>query len=167
MAKYQNRQRIPFKIPQGESWTKGYSDYVEEVVRGVVGLEGDDLVVQFQLHVIETSMSTMGKTKEAHEVEEVRIPLASLASVHKRGWFRRKVTIAANDMTPLSRVEGADGERLVLTFGWRDRHAADELVTALQFALGDLGMARLDHQIAELEGKKPEEGDGRLLGEGE
>ena len=151
MAMLQNRHRIPFKIPQPDAWTSKFGDYVEKVVRGLVGVEDDTVVFQHQMRTTSTSMSSLATTTDASDPEEIRIPLVALASVHSRGWFRRKVTITANDMRLLAQIPGSDGERIVLTFGWRDRHLADELVTTLQFKLSDLGMARLDDQIQRLE----------------
>jgi hypothetical protein len=148
----QNRQRVPFTIPTASGDEVTMTAMVEKHARGLIGLEGDTLVLQFQTTTKETSFMTMGVKTEASDVVEMKIPLQHIASVSGRGWWGRSVTIAANDLSVFGHVPGARGDHVTLRFKRRDRAAADDLVTSLSFALSDLGHARLDARIRELEG---------------
>jgi hypothetical protein len=155
----QNRQRIPFTIPRASGDELTMTTMVERQSQGLVGLEGDTLVLQFQTTTKETSMTSLAVKTEASDVTELRIPLDQLATVSSRGWWGRRVTLAANDLSVFSDVPGARGEQVTLRFKWRDRAAADDLVTALSFELSDLGHARLDRRIRELEGEASPPGE--------
>jgi hypothetical protein len=159
---HQNTRRIPISIavPQSEELTA--TSMVEERVQGLLGLEDGEVVLQFQLTTTETRLDGLSVNVDSGDVEERRFPLADMASASSSGWWTRKIHLVANDMTLFEGIPGARGERLILKVARRNRALADDLVTALSFALSDLGHAHLDERIRRLE--SPADG---ALGPGE
>lgn len=152
----QNQRRVAFKLTVPDAEELSMTSMVEKEVRGLMELTDDGLVLQFQEARTETSLSGLSVTAEASDVTELRVALDRLASAHIRGWWGRTVTLVSNDLTLFAGLPGAPGDRIVLKFRRRDRVAAQDLVTRLQFALSDLGMEHLDDHIRRLEGQDGE-----------
>lgn len=150
----QNQQRIPFTVGVPDSFEYTSSEMVERQGGGLVGLEDDHLVIQVQVTTTATSMMTMSVDTDVSDVDEHRIPLRAIASVHISGRWGRKMKIMANDLRLFNEVPGSQSGMLVLRFKRAHREAADDLATRLQFALSDLGLARLDRRIEALESNR-------------
>lgn len=147
----QNQQRIPFKVALAGGAEYGLSEMVEREANGLIGLDGDRVVLQVQITTTATSMTTMKVDTDVSDVDERFIPLQSLASVQIAGRWGRKMTLTANDLRVFHDVPGAQRGTLVLRFKRAQREAVDDLATRLQFALSDLGLATLDRRIEALE----------------
>lgn len=146
----QNRQRIPFQIALGDEIEK-LTTSTSRSVSGLVGLEADHLVLQYQTTTATTSMETMATHREVSPVTELALPFPALAVAELSGRWGRRLGITVNDLRLLDGVPGARGERLTLKFKRRDREAADALGQELQQMLADLGLARLEREIEHLE----------------
>lgn len=170
---FQNQRRVPFTIPQaadvaGEGLVLDMSGSM--VVSGLLGLEGDTLVIQVRENPMPPSGSLglggleglfgmggsegrrPGSDTDKPRVVEAEIPLEELASAHIKGRWGRTILLSTNDLNHFTEVPGARGDRLTLKVARKHRLEADRLVHDLQMRLSDLGIAHLDRQIARLEG---------------
>jgi len=173
---FQNQRRVPFTIPSAsheslEGLMGDPSGY--PAVSGLVGLEGDHLVIQVRqnpapqweswgmgglegLFGMGGGSQSSAHGSETPDVSEAVIPLEGLAAATVKGRWGRTIELSTNDLNHFASVPGARGERLYLKVARKDRWEADRLVHDLQMRLSDLGIAHLDREIARLEGRGSE-----------
>ena len=151
---FQNQCRIPFTMTVEDDETEyavsGMS-MTEKQVQGLVGVEEDEIALQYRVTTTETSISDLETLVDRSGVTELRLPLSQIASAEIRGWWSRRIILQANDLELFEQVPGSRGVTLVLSVARKNRALADDLVASLQMQLSDIGMARLDERIRRLE----------------
>ena len=104
---------------------------------GLVGMDGDDLVLQFR----ETKKRSQGglTLDEAVESElsEIRVPIAAVRRIElHKGWFRTRLVIAAADLRPFEPLWAwLNGSELVLSIPRAERTDAADLASSVELAL--------------------------------
>jgi len=105
---------------------------------GLLSLEGDDLVLEFEMKdalvgVIRTGPRT------------VRFPVTDLAEVGLRlGWFQQRLVLRSRSLKLLADLPGRDGAELVLYCRRRDRAILRHVYAAVQDRLTSASLKRLD-----------------------
>ena len=162
----QNQQTVPFWIPaaDGESLDDMLASDLSgtPAATGLLGLEDGHLHIQWSKRAPGASLSfwktlSGGETSSSSEprriVSEISIPLADLASAQVKGRWGRTIRLTTNALSHFADIPGVRGHELTLKVARRHREDAERLVHDLQMRLSDLGLARLDGEIARLEGR--------------
>lgn len=153
------RKPIRFKVRtahprEGDVTAMTGSMSAERVIRGLLRLEGDDVVLQFRVldHVLDFTglRGGTGESTEAGEAQEIRVPLSRLGDVRMRGWWWGKLTLTSTDLTTFEDLGSHDG-RVTLTIPRRMKADAADFATALAFKLSDLELEGIDEEMRRLE----------------
>jgi len=113
-------RRIPFKN----------SDRLDGLVEihGLVGLEGDDLVLEFRRKPLVRLRSP--------KVEDLRIPLSRISSIeYKQNWFRSQIRITTNRLKVAEALPEIRQGTFRLCFARREREVAERLARHLSHRL--------------------------------
>ena len=176
---YQNQRRVPFTVPYDATTAMNamMSDDMmataTNLAVGLIGLEHDHVVLQVKFE--RPGGNKPGQPKGLrwwllgrHDSQElvrtgtgihtIQIPLPDLGAAHIKGWWNRVILLTTNDLTHFEELTWASADTLKLNVARKHRSAAEDLVHELQMRLSDLGMARLDERIVQLE-----QGDGEPL----
>ncbi len=115
---------MPFTIP-------GVAPLNLADVEGVARLDGDVLVLEFQM-----VDGVFGKLRSG--VREVRLTPDDLESIsHRRGWFHDSVVLAVHRLGSVASIPGAKGVMIRLRCKHRHRKAAESLSLAVRLRITD------------------------------
>lgn len=108
--------------------------------RGLARLEGDVLVLEFQL-----KDSLFGAIKS--QVKTLRLAPDDLESIRlRKGWFRRRLLVEARRLEALADLPGVDGTRVALKIARADADAAADLASTLTLHLSERVLRRLEEE---------------------
>lgn len=121
---------VPVTLP--ESWG-GFATN-----RGLLRLDGDNLVIEFQTKdgMFEVPLS---------DIRQVTLPLGALATfAWKPGWFGGAFLLTAAGLGLMRDLPGGDQGRLRLKVKRADRAAAEQLATEVHLAMANRELARIE-----------------------
>jgi hypothetical protein len=115
-----------------------YGGFAE--VKGQVRLDGEELVLEFQV-----KDSFVGALKSG--VKELRLPLSELEELSfRKGLFRRRLTLRARGLSALADLPGADGACVVLSVVRADADAARDLASHVTLLLSEQRLREVEEE---------------------
>jgi hypothetical protein len=111
---------------------------------GILSLEGDSLVLEFEM-----KDALMGVIRTGPRT--VRLPVTDLAEVGLRlGWFQQRLVLRSRNLRVFADLPGRDGAELVLYCRRRDRVTMQHVYAAVQERLTSASLKRLDAEAERL-----------------
>jgi len=125
---------IPFSLRRAVQDPATYLQNVTQV-DGLVGMEDDDVVLQYR---VKSSRWTRSWTQEHEEsgVRETRLPLRAIRRAElRRGWFRTRVVLFPADLRGFAEIPGFSGTELTLRIPRGESGGAEQLVSSIELGL--------------------------------
>jgi len=112
-------------------------DYGLRKVEGLVNLQGNELVFEFQ-----TKDALVGLVKS--EVEEQHIDIGELEGAELKGWLRYKLILRGSSLRVFEDLPGTEQGKCKLHIKRSDRETARNLVSRINLLLSEDRIRRLD-----------------------